>query len=152
VWSDSREDVYKIIKMAAMETLDYMYRNRLAPNASKTQFMTLGKGEKKKIEVGSAEVEESSQVTLLGLSLNRALDWSDHVKKVEKDMAVQTGRLHRRRNFLPRKTLLKTIPGFVWSPDTYSPASVRPQLYYGKVCIHWLCTRRSKKKTQKNPC
>jgi hypothetical protein len=55
--------------------------------------MVLGKGELKQIIVGGAPVQESSQVTFLGLELNRGLNRSDHVGKVEKEMATWTGTL-----------------------------------------------------------
>jgi hypothetical protein len=104
---------------AAAEILSYMYRNMLAPNASKTQFMVLGKGDLKDIRVEGDKVQESEQVTFLGLEVNKNMDCSSHTKKVEKEMALRTGWLCRLENFLPKKTLLKVIPGFVCSPATY---------------------------------
>jgi hypothetical protein len=113
VWADTREEVYQKIESREGETLNYMRCNKLAPNAGKTQFMVLGKGELKQIIVGGAPVQESSQVTFLGFN------WSEHVGKVEKEMATRTGILYRLRNFLPRKAIVQVIPGFVCIPATY---------------------------------
>jgi hypothetical protein len=69
VWSDTREEVYWKMEYTTKETLDHIHCNKLAPNAGKTQFMVLGKGELKQIIDRGAPVQESRQVTFLGLEL-----------------------------------------------------------------------------------
>jgi hypothetical protein len=105
VWADTKEEVYQKMEYMAEETLDYMDCNKLAPNAGKTQLMVprAWQGRTQTNYVWRSTVQESSQVTFLGLELNRGLNRSDHVVKVEGEMATRTGILYRLRNFLPRK-------------------------------------------------
>jgi hypothetical protein len=64
-------------------------------------------------------VKESKSASLLGMTKNKILDWSDHAAGLEKDLSQRTGLIYRLRNHLRRSALLQVLPGDFNSKVSY---------------------------------
>ena len=53
------------------------------------------------------------------MTVNKKLDWKDHINKVESDMAVRNGVIYRLREHLPQRELIRLVDGFVLPKATY---------------------------------
>jgi hypothetical protein len=84
---DSIEDLEK----ASEEVLQYMRWNKLSPNEKKTQFLAFHRDGARDIPVGPVCVQESKSAVLLGMMINKKLDWFDHVATLEKELKQRTG-------------------------------------------------------------
>jgi hypothetical protein len=89
-----------------------MEENYMHLNASKTEYMLFGRNGGGSIKVGSALVQESRTLRLLGLTINKMLTWDDHVTELERNLSQRIYALSRLRSYIPRKELLGLVPGF----------------------------------------
>jgi hypothetical protein len=85
VTGKTMEDVCQKLEAAAHKVLMYMKINRLSLNEGKTQFLVFGKEGSRDIKVGEATVSESKTVVLLGATINKTLDWYNHVAVLERE-------------------------------------------------------------------
>jgi hypothetical protein len=56
---------------------------------------------------------------LLGATINKTLDWYDHVAVLERELNKRVGILNRLRNHIPRGAMVGILPGFFNSKATY---------------------------------
>ena len=76
----------------------------LQGNFSKYQVMSLGPRNCQKdlqIVIDDAEIDQKSEITLLGVTLDDQLTYSSHMSKVCRKASCQTGVLLRLRNLIP---------------------------------------------------
>ena len=76
------------------------------------QVMSLGPRNCQKdlhIVIGDAEIDQKSEITLLGVTLDDQLTYSSHISKVCTKASCQTGVLLRLRNLIPTSTKLHIV-------------------------------------------
>jgi hypothetical protein len=92
--------------------MKYMEENYMHLNASKTEYMLFGRNGGGSIKVGSALVQESRTLRLLGLTINKMITWDDHINELERNLSQRIYALSRLRSYIPRKELLGLVPVF----------------------------------------
>ena len=61
--------------------------NKLSANHDKTNILVMKHGKDDKndsFQIGESQIEESPKEKSLGIIVSNKLDWSDHIKKLEK--------------------------------------------------------------------
>ena len=61
------------------------------------------------IVIGDAEIDQKSEITLLGVTLDDQLTYSSHISKVCRKASCQTGVLLRLRNLIPTSAKLHIV-------------------------------------------
>ena len=61
------------------------------------------------IAIGDAEIDQKSEITLLGVTLDDQLTYSSHISKVCRKASCQTGVLLRLRNLIPTSAKLHIV-------------------------------------------
>jgi hypothetical protein len=85
----------------------------------KLNFYFFYKDGARDIQVGPVCVQESKSAVLLEMTINKKLDWFDHVATLEKELKQRTGVLFRLRNYIPQHALLGLLSGFFNSKASY---------------------------------
>ena len=106
------------------------YKNNLPQgNFSKYQVMSLGPRNCQTdlyIVIGDAEIDQKSEITLLGVTLDDQLTFSSHISKVCRKASCQTGVLLRLRNLIPTSAKLHIVK-----------FAIIPQLTYCQTVWHF---------------
>jgi len=96
-------------------------------NHAKTQTMTISRRRRRtkppRLRFGDSEIDESDSIHLLGVTLNRSMDWSPHILNTARRSSQQYGALRRTAIFLPpqaRHIVYKAI--------------IRPTMEFGSPC------------------
>lgn len=113
------EEAKEKLERAAEQIVCYMEENKMSPNAAKTEYMLFGRRQGGAISVRGEEVKESHSMALLGLTINKAINWDHHLLKMERELSSRIWAIRRLRGYLPQHALLKIIPGFFNSKATY---------------------------------
>ena len=69
--------------------------------------------------LGSHALQETEQLTVVGLTINRRLTWGEHIRRLAMRAAQQLGALHRARRCLPQHALLAAYKGTVRARTEY---------------------------------
>ena len=102
----------KILTREGNNISEWYNNNLLQGNFSKYQVMGLGLRNCQKdlhIVIGDAEVDQKSEITLLGVTLDDQLTYSSHISKVCRKASCQTGVLLRLRNLIPTSAKLHFV-------------------------------------------
>lgn len=102
----------------------YLGSNLLSLNVSKTKYMIFHSSRKNLqahdiVAHNSSSIEEVKTFKYLGLHLDVTLNWSEHIKNVERKVSSLCGILRRVSYFVPRSTLLKFYYAHVHSALNY---------------------------------
>lgn len=111
-FAPSKEEVLDILRHEAKVILRYMAAMKLAANPQKTKFILFGKCKADPLQVGDVMIPESNEVTILGVTFNKLLNWSSQTKKLEAKLRQKTGLLRRLSKKLPvavTKSLVQPI-------------------------------------------
>ena len=86
VSAKTQEGVIKELENGATNILSYFASNELVANPTKTAFLlfrpTKSIGSEQIITVGNAKIQESTSERVLGVQVQRTLEWDDHISKV----------------------------------------------------------------------
>jgi hypothetical protein len=122
--SKNISQLLETLEHEASRVLDYMSRNKLVANASKTGFLLIrGKGHKKwpltSVNIGSETVVESECEKILGVQVSNNLKWDDHMRSVVNDLRYRIFTMRRLTYNLPRKYIQGLLDGIVYSKARY---------------------------------
>ena len=108
----SSNEAERILTREGNNISEWYNNNLLQGNLSKYQVMSLGPRDCQKdlhIVIGDAEIDQKSEITLLGVTLDDQLTYSSHISKVCRKASCQTGVLLRLRNLIPRSAKLHIV-------------------------------------------
>ena len=89
----------------------WLTANRLCLNVSKTKFMIFNKKHSNtpiKLFISNTELEQVTNFSFLGLTVNESLDWTPHLTKVSRKLSRTLGIMNNLKHFLPR-SIMRTI-------------------------------------------
>lgn len=116
---NTKERTRDVLEGAAIEVIQFMEASKLSLNPSKTQFIMIGRKMERDIKVGNVAVAESSNVTLLGVTLNKSLTWKAHLDKLAPILRQRIGILRRLSFQLPLDTIRPIRDGIFTSKVKY---------------------------------
>ena len=100
--------------------------NRLALNATKTEFMLIGSRQRLstlsdtlELSIKNAPIEQVPSVKSLGIYIDENLTWHSHIDKLCKKIASAIGAIKRVKPFVPQSTLLNIYNSLVQSHFDY---------------------------------
>jgi hypothetical protein len=96
----------------------WLLRNGLKINSGKTNAMLIHSSKKNvpsnlKLETIGCSVEQVRWFIFLGVVVNEALTWSDHIDLLCKKVSRSLNLLHRLLYFLPRPLLLLSLNSYI---------------------------------------
>ena len=100
----SSNEAERILTSEGNNISEWYNNNLLQGNFSKYQVMSLGWRNCQKdihIVIGDVEIDQKSEITVLGITLDHQLIYSSHISKVYRKASFQTGVLLRLRNLIP---------------------------------------------------
>ena len=115
------------LKEDAQGILTFMSSNGLVANEDKTKFMVIRPSSKQsatiqEIQVGSATIQESTSEKLLGIRVNNALTWKDHLVDLNTTLQQRVLLLRRLAYSIPPKYLQSMADGLILSKVRYGIA------------------------------
>ena len=117
------EETVKQLELGAKEILSYFASNELVANPSKTAFLMFRPSknisEEMEANVGGTMIKESASERILGIQVQRTLEWDDHVKKVISKVNYGLSTMNQLQGFLRRKSLKAVAEGTVMSHLRY---------------------------------
>ena len=116
----SKEEVRRILSQDGNEILRFMTAMKLAANPGKTDFIMFGKAHEDPLQLGDVEITESSEISMLGITFNKLLNWTSHYKKLESSLRQKIGLLRRLARKLPKKTSVDLLQPLFISNILYS--------------------------------
>ena len=99
------------IQDALSEASDWLRKNRLVVNTSKSNFITLGNPSRVdnlrlSLQLSDEYLPVSNSSKLLGVVIDSSLSFKDHVNSLLKKLAPKLGLLHRLSFTLPQNVLV----------------------------------------------
>jgi predicted RNase H-like HicB family nuclease len=82
VVGDTAEETKRKLEAAAEQIVSYMEENKRSPNASKDEYMLFGRRPGRK-HYSEGRAGGGVRVSLLGLTINKTINWEHHLLKVE---------------------------------------------------------------------
>ena len=112
--------------------------NSLKANPGKFQFMVLGKKEDDSfvLNLGNNKIETSTEVTLLGVKIDKQLKFKTHIEKLCRKAAYKLHALRRIRKYLTVEKAKLLANVFINSQFTYVPLI---WMFAGKLSIAKIC-------------
>ena len=106
----------------------WLVSNKLTINVGKTKFMVFHPPQKTNVHIPSlflsnTQIECVNEFNLLGLIINKSLNWNSHVKHIANKIARITGIMCKLKNLLPKSSLLLIYNSLIL-----------PHLNYGILC------------------
>ena len=96
-------------ELVAKEILSYFPSNELVANPSKTAFLMFRPckaiSQEKQANVGGTIIKESASERILGIQVQRTLEWDDHVKKVISKVNYGLSTMNQLQGFLRKKVI-----------------------------------------------
>lgn len=84
--------------------------NKLSLNIKKTNFILFGRkqqdGASPKIYIDNTQVEKTNKTKFLGVIINQALTWTDHITVIKQKVQKSVGIISRLRNTLPQSIMI----------------------------------------------
>ena len=119
----TREEVIKGLEKGATNILGYFASNELVANPTKTAFLLFRPSKsiesEQTIKVGSAVIQESASERVLGVQVQRTLEWDDHITKVISKVNYGLSVLRQLQGVLRREALKVFAEGTVMSHLRY---------------------------------
>ena len=123
------EDQEIIIKLErnSLTVFEYFSSNNLVANKDKTCFMFMDKNQNRKdqkeLNIGGTIVKESESDKLLGLRIDRKIEWKEQVKDVENCLNHRVYKLKKIRPYVSGNQLNTIANGIAMSKIQYSCSS-----------------------------
>ena len=105
-----------------IDVIDWFCRNKLSLNADKTQVMLIGtkqnisrnaKFTKLHVSVNDIVLEEVESAKLLGVYVNKYLDWKCQLEKLCNKISKKLGLLRRLKHVVPQASLIKLFNSII---------------------------------------
>ena len=110
ITSSSLEQLYSKIKKLITDITNYLQKNRLVPNSSKSKLMMFSSRPTENlrdIAFAGEIVEWVNEFKYLGLSLTNKLSFSNHINRVALNVSRITGLFSNLRNIIPGSVMMK---------------------------------------------
>ena len=121
--SCNEKEVFDKLEADAEMVLRYMASNHLSANAKKTGFMVIRNSSKQHVagvvKVGDAVIEEKESHSILGLTVNNVLTWSDHVNGLLPAIRHRVGTLRRLAYYIPSSYLAQIASAIIGAKIRY---------------------------------
>ena len=115
-------EVKEVLESEAGVAIQWFDENHMKANPSKFQFIPFSKKESiNSIKLGECEIQPSNAVELLGITVDRKLNFSQHVEKIVKKAALKLNALRRKSKWLDTDVKKDYGRTFVLSNFTYCP-------------------------------
>ena len=119
----TQEDVIRELENGANEILSYFASNELVANPTKTAFLFFRPSKvieaELSIKVGTAVIHESASERVLGIQVQRNLEWEDHITKVISKVNYGLSVLRQLQGVLRRGAMKVFAEGTVMSHLRY---------------------------------
>jgi hypothetical protein len=118
------QNLQNIVNSEMPNLMDWLSSNRLSLNIKKTHIMVFGKlsEEIKKqvaITISGYTLDVVNNTKFLGLVLDNALNWKDHISYITQKLAKSIGILAQARKVFDRKTLIQLYYSFIYPYLSY---------------------------------
>ena len=122
--SDNKQNVVEEnLKVASEVMLKWFKYNTISANPDKFQFMILGKNVTNidHITIGNIDVPPSENVKLLGITIDKNLDFQKHINQLCRKANYKTFALRRIRQYIGVDTALTLYRSYIYSNFLYCP-------------------------------
>jgi hypothetical protein len=132
--SDANEQiVLEKLQLEGENVLKFMSSNGLVANPSKTGLQIFRSGYQQdgsaSLKVGDAQVTETKEERLLGVTIQNNLKWTSHVNNTKSSLNQRVALLRRLKQWLPGEYLTQVAQGLVFSKIRYGlPVYGKPRL------------------------
>ena len=105
--------------------LDWLNVNKLSLNTDKTTYMVFQSSKSKEtynwldLRINDKQIKKVDTFNFLGLTLNKRLNWNDHINSIASKISSTVGVLNKLKHFLPTSILKKIYSSLIL-----------PRLYY----------------------
>ena len=105
--------------------LDWLNVNKLSLNTNKTTYMVFQSSKSKEtynwldLRINDKQIKRVDTFNFLGLTLNKRLNWNDHINSIASKISSTVGVLNKLKHFLPTSILKKIYSSLIL-----------PRLYY----------------------
>ena len=121
---DNKQNVVEEnLKVASEVMLKWFKYNTISANPDKFQFMILGKNVTNidHITIGNIDVPPSENVKLLGITIDKNLDFQKHINQLCRKANYKTFALRRIRQYIGVDTALTLYRSYIYSNFLYCP-------------------------------
>ena len=132
------EIVLRNLETDLNNVLAWFNMNALKANPGKFQFMVPGKKEDDSfvLNLGNNKIESSTEVTLLGVKIDKQLKFKTHIEELCRKAAYKLHALRRIRKYLTVEKAKLLANAFINSQFTYVPLI---WMFAGKLSIAKIC-------------
>ena len=132
------ELVFRNFESDLSNVLAWFNANSLKANPRKFQFMVLGTKEADSfvLNLGNNKIESSTEVTLLGVKIDKQLKFKSHIEELCRKAAYKLHALRRIRKYLTVEKAKLLANAFINSQFTYAPLI---WMFAGKSSIAKIC-------------
>ena len=123
---EKSDEIQKIMNEEMMKVNNWLDTNHLRLNTSKTKYMIFCKDLKKfksldkiKLKIGAKEVEQVEEIRYLGLTIDKHLNWKQHLRSLSTKLSKSLGILFKIRHYLDKKSLLLILHSLFLSHIKY---------------------------------
>ena len=118
--NENLESLKEECEKSVNDLFTYMAINRLAVNDDKTKILAMkyGRAEqdaKLSFQFGRAVIKESESEKLLGMTISKNLDWTEHISSLESKLRFRLFTLRRMEQVVPKSLLKKVADGIFCS-------------------------------------
>ena len=120
VVNENLETLKEECEKSVNDLFTFMAINKLAVNDDKTKVMAMkyGRAEqdtKLSFQFGRAVIKESDSEKLLGMTISKNLDWTEHISSLESKLRFRLFSLRRMEQVVPKSLLKKVADGIFCS-------------------------------------
>ena len=121
--SNDLSSLLELLENEGNSAVKWFKNNNMIVNPEKFQAMILGQRnqEKHHLKINNQNIEAKTQVTLLGLVIDKELNFDNHISSICKKSSNQLNALGRIHHFLSQKEKKMMINTFIYSNFNYAP-------------------------------
>jgi len=123
VSADSEDEAIKKLEEEARKIFTYFASNELVANPSKTAFLMIRPTQhvekERSIRINDAIIKESKSERILGIQVQRSLEWNEQVEKVLKKVNYGIATIRQLKSRMRKKSLKMVAEGIVMSHIRY---------------------------------
>jgi len=120
---NSVKEITESLERDSIQIIKFASSNKLILNQNKTKFVLFHPRKSdvanRSITVGKELIHESTEIKILGLTLNNDLNWNSHIAKLTNTLHSRLFLLRKLANHLPRRCLSIILDGFFMSQIRY---------------------------------
>ena len=126
IYAENKEikSLLDLLEKESENAINWFKVNDMIVNPDKFQMMIIG-GNKKmdtvKIKINDVEIKSESSVTLLGVEVDKELNFNNHISTICKKAGNKLNAINRLQNFLAQKEKETLVNTFVYSNFNYCP-------------------------------